>query len=187
MEQYWEDARATIRRLSEDPPDILSDFVRDVIDTWDSGGKVISFGNGGSAADSLHFTAELVGRFREEVIQRPAISLVSNPSTLTAVSNDWSYDEIFARQLRSQALENDLVLGISTSGNSENVIKGLQLSTKMNITSYGLTGEDPGTLGELPVNIISVSSNETSHIQEAHITCLHYVCWKIEEKIGGEG
>ncbi|MFB6347701.1 MAG: SIS domain-containing protein [bacterium] len=186
LQEYLTEASKTLEQLSEDPPEELERFVTSVLECWEEGGKVVSFGNGGSAADSLHFTAELVARFDSEAIHQPAISLNTNQSTLTATANDWSYEEVFARQVRAQVTQDDVVLGISTSGNSANVIRGLEEAHDLGAETYGLTGRSDCELDHLPAVSISVPSSRTSHVQEAHIVCLHFVCSLIDKKINGK-
>ena len=183
MSDYFERAREVYDELAERPPPELEQLVIAIRNSWEEGGKVISFGNGGSAADSLHFTAELVARFGDEPIHRPAISLNANPSTVTATANDWSYEEVFSRQLRAHARAEDVVLGITTSGNSTNVIRGLSRAKHIGATTFGLTGSEPGRLEGIGTTIIRVPSDETPHVQQAHIACLHYVCHRIDQEL----
>lgn len=169
--------------LATNPPPELDQLVDTILEAWNNGGKVVSCGNGGSAADSQHFTAELVAKFSDEAIHKPALSLNVNPSTITAVSNDWSYDEVFSRQVRAQGTPDDVFIGISTSGNSKNVLKGLKEALKVGMESFALTGEDGGLLNEYNCSLINIPSNSTPHIQEGHGACLHYVCQEIDHII----
>ncbi len=180
MTEYFRRASQVYRALAKDRPAGLDELVDAIRRTWERGGRVISFGNGGSAADSLHFTAELVARFRDRAIHRPALSLNANPSTVTATANDWSFEEVFSRQLRAQAREGDVVLGITTSGTSSNVLRGLRRARTMNCSSFGLTGSDPRDLSDLTCTVITVPATETPHIQQAHLACLHYVCHRLD-------
>lgn len=182
-DEYFEEARTLFDRLAENPPDGLDDLAEAILKTWENDGTVVSFGNGGSAADSMHFTTELVARFDHDPIHKPAISLSANPSTLTATANDWSFEEVFSRQVRAQVTSRDLVLGISTSGNSENVLKGLEVADDRDARTFGLTGAGECELDRLAARRIVVPSTRTSHIQEAHITCLHYVCDVIDRTL----
>lgn len=183
MSGYFERARDVLDALAEDPPEALDDFVEAVLSCWNRGGRVVSFGNGGSAADSLHFTAELVGRFKEQPLSRPALSLTANTSVLTALSNDWDYEEVFARQVEALVTDSDVVLGISTSGNSENVIQGLRAARDRGAVCFGLTGRDPGKMRTLDVQLIRVPAKRTSHVQEAHQVCLHRVCEVLDRRV----
>lgn len=180
---YFERTKKVFDFLAESPPEHLNRFVNTMLTSWKKDGKVISFGNGGSAADSLHFTTELTARFKKQAIHKPAISLVSNSSTITAVSNDWSYEEVFARQLKALGYASDVVLGISTSGNSENVLRGLKQAKKIGASVFGLTGQSGGKMSSLEIPLIQVPTDETAHIQEAHIACLHSICEKIDRKL----
>lgn len=183
-DEYFNEFRDLANRLAENPPPELETLAEAILGAWENAGKVVSFGNGGSAADSLHFTTELVARFNEDPIHRPAISLASSPSTLTAVSNDWSFAEVFSRQVKAQVQSGDVVLGISTSGNSENVVGGLEAAVEQNARVFGLTGNAGDCeFDHLPIVKISVPSKKTSHIQEAHIACLHKVCDLIDRTL----
>lgn len=181
--EYFAEIRDVFDRLAEDPPDGLDELAHGILEAWENGGQVVSFGNGGSASDSLHFTTELVARFDQDAIHKPAVSFCANPSTLTAVSNDWSFEEVFSRQVRAQVSSEDLVLGISTSGNSENVVRGLKAAANCDAKTFGLTGAGECKLSHIEARRIVVPSPRTSHIQEAHIACLHYVCGVIDRTL----
>jgi len=144
---------------------------------------VFVFGNGGSAADSQHFAAELVGRFRKHRRPLPVYALTTNTSTLTAVGNDYSFKEIFRRQLEAFLKPGDVVIAISTSGLSPNVISGVELARKMGACVISLTGKDGGKLKEISDICLVVSSPHTSIIQEVHIMCLHVFSYLIEESL----
>lgn len=180
---YFGRVSSVMDELTADPPSELDEFSEAILTAWENGGKVVSFGNGGSAADSMHFTTELVARFDSESIHKPAISLACNASTLTAIANDWSFEEVFARQVRAQVDPEDVVLGISTSGDSKNVIEGLKAAHERGAGTFGLTGNTASKFDTLPIVRISVPSSITSHIQEAHIVCLHYVCDLIDQTL----
>lgn len=186
MSSYLERAAEVMGALAEDPPEGLDDFVEDILASWERGGRTISFGNGGSAADSLHFTAELMGRFREEPVARPALSLASNPSVLTALSNDWNYEEVFARQVEALVTDRDVVLGISTSGDSPNVLEALRRARRIGAATYGLTGRDPGGMASLEGTTIRVPARRTPHVQEAHQVCLHRVCEVLDRRLNAD-
>jgi len=183
---YFQRSAEAIERLAESPPESLEPFLESMFETWEEGGKVVSFGNGGSATDSLHFTTELVARMKEAPIQRPAMSLVGSPSNLTAVSNDWSFEEVFEKQVESMVGASDTVLGISTSGNSENVYRGLEEAQSLGARCFGLTGRNGGRLANLDISLIRVPVEETSVVQEAHITCLHAICERVDRRLNGE-
>ncbi|MFP4686576.1 MAG: SIS domain-containing protein [bacterium] len=186
MKKYLRDTAQVIACLADEPPAELRQFVEAAFVCWDNGGKIVSFGNGGSATDSLHFTTELVARFRKKPIHRPAISLAASPSSLTAIANDWSFEELFSRQVEAQVTENDLLLGISTSGNSPNVIHALKTGLQKNAVCFGLVGASGGEMAEIPgLKLIRVPSSITAHIQVGHIACLHAICDKIDLRING--
>jgi len=144
------------------------------------GGKVIIFVNGGSAADSQHMVAELIGHFKKKRDPIPAISLTTNTSNLTAISNDFSFEEVFERQILGIANSNDVVIGISTSGNSPNVLKAIEAAKKIGATTIGLTGEKGVKLRNLCDICIMVPSSDTQRIQECHILLIHLICGIVE-------
>ncbi len=147
------------------------------------GNKIMLFGNGGSAADAQHLAAEFVNRF---LIERPplaAIALSTDTSIITAIGNDYDYAEIFSKQIRALALEGDVAWGISTSGNSPNVIKGLETAKKMGLVTIGLTGKDGGAVARIVDHALTVSSLNTPRIQETHITVGHVICEMIDYKL----
>ena len=147
-----------------------------------NGGKIILFGNGGSAADAQHIAAELVGRFKIERNGLSAIALTTDTSVLTSIGNDFGFSSIFDRQVEALANKKDVVIGISTSGNSENVINGLKLASTINCKTIGLTGSNGGKLNQIcDVNIIAPSNN-TARIQEVHIIVGHTICHLIDKE-----
>ena len=145
--------------------------------------KILVMGNGGSAADAQHIVAELVGRFKLERKAIPAITLTTNTSTLTAIGNDYSFDRIFSRQLEALAEEGDVVLGLSTSGLSENLNSAFKTAKERGAFTIGLLGKDGGEMKGLVDLCIIVPSNNTPRIQEAHITIGHIICELIEQSI----
>ena len=155
---------------------------------YKSGGKILLAGNGGSAADSQHIAAELVGRFRFDRPALPAIALTTDTSILTAVGNDYGYDSIFSRQLNGLASNNDVLIVISTSGNSKNIINAInELSnenlSKKKIKTIGLLGSSGGQIKQMVDVPICVPSDKTEHIQEAHIMISHILCRYIEDSL----
>lgn len=146
------------------------------------GNKIVLFGNGGSAADAQHIAAEFIGRFNFNRSSLPAISLTSNSSTLTSISNDYSYDVVFSRQCESLVKKNDVVIGISTSGNSLNVKKGLTISKKIGATTIGLIGKN-GPIRKIVDVPLTVRCNTTPEIQEAHRVIYHIICEHVEKEI----
>ena len=162
--------------------DILEAATR-IKSSLDKGGKLILMGNGGSAADCQHIAAELVGRFKKERRAIPAISLTVDTSSLTALGNDYGFDTIFERQIEAHARENDAVVGISTSGNSENVVRALKKANAIGAETIGLVGNNGGKIKEVANLSIVVPSNDTARIQEVHITIGHIICELIEEDL----
>lgn len=147
------------------------------------GGKLIIFGNGGSAADSQHIAAELVGRFQKERKALAAIALSTNTSIITALANDYAYDVIFARQLEALAGKKDIVLAISTSGKAKNVLAAVKKAKKMGIKTIALTGAGGGELAKIADISLIIPSKVTARIQEAHITVAHIICELIEQEV----
>lgn len=145
------------------------------------GKKIILFGNGGSAADAQHIAAELVGRFKLERRSYPAIALTTDTSCITALSNDYSFDIVFSRQCESLVQKGDVVIGISTSGNSINVKKGLDTARKKGATTIWLLGSNGGSIGKMVDIPIIVKSSSTPRIQEAHRTVYHIICEQVEK------
>lgn len=150
------------------------------------GNKVLMMGNGGSAADAQHFAAELVGRFLRERRSLPAIALTTDTSLLTAVANDFGYDQVFKRQVEALAQPGDVVVGLSTSGNSPNVFLALEAARAIGCTTIGLLGRDGGKIAPLVDLNLTVPVQETPHIQEAHITIIHLLCDLVEQRFVNE-
>jgi D-sedoheptulose 7-phosphate isomerase len=148
-----------------------------------SGGKVLAFGNGGSAADATHFAAELVGRYLLERDGLPAIALSDNASALTAISNDYGYERVFARQVEALGRPGDAALGISTSGRSPNVLAGLEAARAGGLATLALTGGDGGTLPDAADVCIVVPSGETPRVQESHTLVAHILCELVERAL----
>lgn len=154
-----------------------------MISSLKSGGKILVFGNGGSAADSQHMVAELVGRFKKERRPLAAIALTTNTSTLTAIGNDYGYDVTFSRQVEALGRPKDVAIGISTSGNSKNVLEAVRVAHKMGLATIGILGGDGGKIGkECDVSIIA-GSKETPRIQESHSLIGHILCELAEEEL----
>ena len=147
------------------------------------GNKVVLFGNGGSAADAQHIAAELIGRFSINRKSLPAIALSDNPSTITAISNDFSFDLVFSRQCESLISKGDIAIGISTSGNSLNVKKGINTSKKNGATTIALLGNKGGTIKKFVDIPLIVNSTSTPHIQEVHRTIYHIICEIVEKEL----
>jgi D-sedoheptulose 7-phosphate isomerase len=146
-----------------------------------SGGKVIAFGNGGSASDAQHFVAELVGRYKADREALAAVALTVNASSLTAIANDYGFAEIFARQLAAIGKPGDLVLAISTSGNSPNILRALETARQLGLRRIGLTGQNGGKLSPEVDICITVPSSSTPRIQECHALIIHILCGIVED------
>ena len=142
-------------------------------------------GNGGSAADAMHITGELVGRFLKERKALRAICLSDNPSVLTAWSNDYAFETVFSRQVEAYGAPGGAVLGISTSGNSGNVLKAFEAARGLGMATVGLTGEGGGKMAALSDHLLAVPSRSTPLIQQVHICLYHYLCARIEARLAG--
>ena len=147
------------------------------------GGKIIFFGNGGSAADSQHLAAEFVGRFQKDRSALPAISLTTNTSILTALANDYGYEVIFAKQIEALGKKGDVAVGISTSGRARNVLSGIRQAKQMRLKTIALTGGEAGALIKTADIALTIPSKITARVQEAHITVGHIICELAEEAL----
>jgi D-sedoheptulose 7-phosphate isomerase len=150
------------------------------------GNKLLICGNGGSAADSQHFAAEVVGRFEKERKGFSAIALTTDTSALTAIGNDYGFDKVFSRQVEALGQKGDILIGISTSGNSKNVIEAVKVAKGLGIFTVGLLGKDGGQLKDLVDKAFIVRSNNTARIQEVHITFIHAICRVLDLYLTGE-
>jgi D-sedoheptulose 7-phosphate isomerase len=158
----------------------LQQAAEQIVTALKAGNKVFWCGNGGSAADSQHLAAELVGRFRRERRALPSIALSTNSSIVTALGNDYGYDMVFQRQVEALAGKGDILVGISTSGNSANVCAAIEQARKMGVYTVAMTGADGGRCAELAQMPLRMPSRETPRIQEAHILCGHLICDYVE-------
>ncbi len=160
-----------------------------MVDCLRNGGKILACGNGGSAGDSQHFAAELVGRFERERAELAAIALTTDSSILTAVANDYSFDEIFSKQVRALGKPGDILFAISTSGNSKNVVAAIDAAHKKNMRIVGMTGRGGGAIAAmLRANdlLLNVDAAVTTRIQETHLLILHCLCDAIDNLMFGE-
>jgi D-sedoheptulose 7-phosphate isomerase len=182
-------ARDRVRAAAEvyarlaDSADAVCAAAQAVTDAFRAGNKLILLGNGGSAGDAQHIAAEFVGRFQLERDPLPALALTVNGSCVTAIANDYGYDEVFARQLRGLGCAGDVVIGISTSGGSHNVCLALQAARARGMVTIGLTGGDGGLMRELCDHCLVVPSGETPRIQEGHILLGHVLCELVEDAL----
>ncbi len=147
------------------------------------GGTVFWCGNGGSASDALHLSAELIGRFEKERVAYSSIALSSNVSVLTSVGNDYGFENIFGRQIEGLGKKNDILVGISTSGNSENIARAVEKANSLNMVSIGMLGHNGGKLKDLCEHAIVIPSGNTARIQEMHIMIGHCVCACVESNL----
>ncbi|MDP7033518.1 MAG: D-sedoheptulose 7-phosphate isomerase [Planctomycetota bacterium] len=176
-----ESARVMERVAEEQAETILQ--VGELISEAVLGGKCLYFfGNGGSAADCQHLAAEFVGRFVLEKRALSAIALTTDTSALTAIANDYGYEHVFERQVEALVREGDIAIGISTSGGSANVVLGLQAARKLGAIAVAMTGGKPGKCGEVAEKVISVPSEVTARVQEAHITIGHLFCEMVDDR-----
>ena len=169
-QQFSEELKSDIARLAEE-----------MAATLRAGGTIFWMGNGGSAADAKHLAAELVGRLRRSRRALASVALTTNTSILTAVANDTSYAEIFSRQVEALIRPGDMLIGLSTSGNSESVLRAIQAANERKARTVGWTGRDGGRLREIARVCLLIPSRDTQRIQEAHITVGHIVCGLVED------
>lgn len=162
---------------------LIEEAVGIILGTVQRKGKILLFGNGGSAADSQHMAAELVGRYKKERAGICAIALTTDTSILTAVGNDYGYDKIFERQVEALGCPGDVAIGISTSGNSKNVLLGIAKAKAVGMSTLGLTGQDGGQMKHRVDLNIAVPSQNTPRVQEAHILIGHIICERLDEML----
>ncbi|EAI9043472.1 D-sedoheptulose 7-phosphate isomerase [Campylobacter jejuni] len=171
----------------EDLITLIKNASLEVIKAYRNGNKTLLAGNGGSAADAQHIAGEFVSRFYFDRPGIASIALTTDTSILTAIGNDYGYENLFARQVQAQGVKGDVFIGISTSGNSKNILKALDLCRQKGITSIGLSGASGGAMNELCDYCIKVPSTCTPRIQEAHILIGHIICAIVEEELFGKG
>ena len=177
--QHFLDSIEVQQAAVKELPKAVAVAVLAMVDCLNSGGKIMACGNGGSAADAQHFAAELMGRFERERRELAAVALTTDTSILTAVGNDYSYDEVFSKQVRGLGKSGDILLAISTSGNSKNVIKAVEAAQEMGIKVIALSGNGGGSLNNaLDANdlLLAAPSSRTARIQETHLVLLHALC-----------
>jgi len=164
---------------------IIAKIAEVIIQTYRKGKKVILFGNGGSAADAQHIAAELVGKYYLERAPLPAITLTVNTSSLTAIGNDYSFAQVFVKQLEALGEAGDVAIGISTSGDSENVLEALKAAKEKGLITIGFTGKKGGKLTNVVDYCLHIPSDDTPRIQEGHITVGHIICEIVERELFG--
>jgi D-sedoheptulose 7-phosphate isomerase len=179
QKRFKESAEVKARFLKENLPKLL-ETIKLVSHAFEVGNKLFFFGNGGSAADAQHIVAEFINRYIMDRPPLPAIALTTDTSVLTSVSNDMAFIDIFSRQIKALGKEGDVAVGISTSGNSANVIKAFEVAKEMGMKTIAFTGNDGGILARLADIALIVSSNSTPRIQETHILVGHLLCEMVE-------
>ena len=189
IKEHFKDSINTKEKILQD--ENLLSLIREValecIKPYKNVNKIILAGNGGSAADAQHIAAEFVSRFYFDREGLPSIAITTDSSILTAIGNDYGYERLFARQIEAQAKKGDIFIGISTSGNSANIIEALKMCKSKGVISVGLTGESGGKMRDLCDYCIKVPSNKTPRIQESHILIGHIICAIVEEELFGNG
>jgi D-sedoheptulose 7-phosphate isomerase len=182
LKRFKESSEVKTRFLKENLPKLV-DVIKLVSHAFEGGNKLFFFGNGGSAADAQHMAAEFVNRFIMNRPPLPAIALTTDSSILTSVSNDFTFSEIFAKQLRALGKEKDVAIGITTTGNSPNIIKAFEVAKEMGMKTVAFTGHDGGTVGKMADFPLVVPSTSTPRIQEAHILIGHILCEMVEQSL----
>jgi D-sedoheptulose 7-phosphate isomerase len=168
-----------VRQVEAQQP-VLEAIARAMVSTLRAGGKILWCGNGGSAGDSQHLAAELVGRYRRERRGMASVALTTDSSALTSIANDYGFEAVFSRQVEALGVEGDLLVGISTSGNSQNVVAALEAARRQGMATVAFTGAGGGRMVKLADYLFAVASKETARIQEAHILAGHMLCDWIE-------
>jgi len=182
MEERFNDSSQVITE-SKNLTSKINKSVNMILESLEKGGKIIIFGNGGSAADAQHMSAEFIGRYILERKGIASIALTTDSSILTSIGNDYKFEDIFSRQCEALVNENDVIIAISTSGNSPNVVKGVKTSIKKGGNIIALTGKDGGKLKNLCKILLNIPSKETPRIQEGHRTVIHIICEFVEKEI----
>ena len=190
MLKYIEDQftvhKALIDTVAKNHSSMIAAIANEITSALFHKKKIMVMGNGGSAADAQHFVAELVGRFQSERYALPALCLAANMASVTAIGNDYGFEEIFARQIEGLASDGDVVIAISTSGNSQNIISALKKARKQGCVTIGLLGKSGGIAASLADHPLVVPSDSPPAIQEVHITIIHILSGLIEKKIASE-
>ncbi|MGH2328077.1 D-sedoheptulose 7-phosphate isomerase [Campylobacter taeniopygiae] len=186
---HFKDSILTKEQILKDENllELIKNVSFEVIKAYKNGNKTLIAGNGGSAADAQHIAGEFVSRFYFDRPGIASIALTTDTSILTAIGNDYGYENIFSRQVEAQGVKGDVFIGISTSGNSKNILKALESCKKKEILSIGLTGESGGSMDKMCDYCIKVPSSCTPRIQESHIIIGHIICAIVEEELFGKG
>ena len=186
ISDIFEEMREIQARFAAENMPVIIGISTEIVRCFENGGKVLIFGNGGSAADSQHIAAEFTNRFKMERPPLPALALTTDTSALTAIGNDYSFDEVFNKQLKALGNENDIAWGISTSGNSTNVLSALRSAGRQGMTTIGFTGKDGGLMRGLCDHLLISPSECTPRIQEIHIAAAHIICELVDEIMFGK-
>lgn len=177
LEEYIEQGAKARQKVDRDQ---IRNFAKLLQSHFSNGGKLIAFGNGGSAADAQHFVGELDGHFTLERAALPALALSTNTSSMTAIANDYTYDDVFSRPIFALATDKDVVVGISTSGNSKNVLSAIGAAKEKGAYAVALTGRSGGKLRDIVDELFNVESDFTPIIQEVHISIIHMICLELD-------
>lgn len=180
---YFVRHRQVIEMAEQELAPAIATCITLLDETLRRGSKLLIAGNGGSAADAQHFAAELVGRFLTERRALPAIALTTDTSILTAIGNDYGFERIFCRQIEALAQPGDVFFGISTSGNSPNILQAVRVARQAGCKTIGLLGRDGGVIGQEVDLSLVVSATDTPHVQETHLTIIHLLCKLLEKRI----
>jgi D-sedoheptulose 7-phosphate isomerase len=178
-----EDSLGLKRRFFESSAPVILEAGRRIAAALNAGGKLLAFGNGGSAADAQHFAAELVGRFQRERKGLSAIALTTDPSVITALCNDYGVEHVFRRQIEAHGRAGDVAFGITTSGRSPNVVEALRLAKQRGLLTVGLTGRGGGAVREIADLLIDVPHDSTQRIQEVHGMVVHLLCEIVDDAV----
>ena len=180
------DHRELIEVMERELAPLIAEMAGLLAESLKNGAKLLVMGNGGSAADAQHFVAEIVGRFKLERAALPAVALNTDTSILTAIGNDYGFDYVFRRQVEALAAPGDVLVGISTSGNSANVLSALEMGRERGCRTIGLLGKDGGSIKQACDLALIIPSSDTPRIQEGHITVIHIVCDLVEKALFGK-
>jgi D-sedoheptulose 7-phosphate isomerase len=186
VERIFADSIAAKQAFVASQADAVVQAGQAMADAIRAGHTILLFGNGGSAADAQHIAAEFVNRFEMERPPLPSIALTTDSSVLTSIGNDYSYDELFEKQVRALGRPGDVAIGLSTSGNSKNVVRGLTAAREKGLLTIGFTGQGGGKMAELCDHCFRVPSTVTARIQETHITLGHTLCALVDEILFGK-
>jgi phosphoheptose isomerase len=180
VQAVFDEAIALHRRVRDTVQETIVEAAAAIAAALAAGGKVLVFGNGGSATDAQHFAAELVGRFERERAGLAALALTTDGAVMTSLANDYTFDRIFARQIEALGRPGDVAVGISTSGNSPNVVAAIDAAAAQRLTTIALTGRDGGAIGKAAAIHVHVADPSTARVQEVHRTVIHAICKLVE-------